>query len=45
MALEDEVFSDDEECGCCEIGEYAGDLDAEDVSCPTCGHSPEEHDG
>lgn len=30
-------------CDCCEINDYAGDLDADDVSCPNCGHSPEEH--
>ncbi len=32
-----------EECGCCQAGEYAGDETADDVSCPECGHSPEEH--
>lgn len=34
---------EEETCGCCELHEYAGDLEAEDVSCPVCGHSPEEH--
>ncbi len=32
-----------ENCRCCAAGEYAGDETAEDVSCPACGHAPEEH--
>ncbi len=37
---EDEGY---ENCGCCQAGGYAGDESAEDVSCPECGHAPEEH--
>jgi hypothetical protein len=35
------MYPDDDECGCCELGEYEGE-DYE--SCTECGHSPEEHE-
>lgn len=41
----------DEECGCCELHEYeapeddgAVEYEDLDVSCQTCGHTPEEHE-
>lgn len=32
-----------EDCGCCEINDYAEPEDENETACVNCGHSPEEH--
>lgn len=38
------VVDEEQQCGCCELGEYDGDPDSLEPWCKTCDHSPEEHD-
>lgn len=43
-SIADSIEENDELCGCCDLLDYAKpEDDTHDVSCETCGHTPEEH--